>query len=75
MNPVDHSIATKPFSGNGTPRICAGDLERDARSALELRAGRTFGNQEWELMRRKLTEVYAILRDWENGRLKIGWPC
>jgi hypothetical protein len=52
--------------------VGAGDLELDARRALELRAGRTFGNQEWELMRRKLTEVYAILRDWENGRLKVG---
>jgi hypothetical protein len=52
--------------------MCAGDLERDARRALEVRAGRTFGSQEWELMRRKLTEVYAILRDWENGRLKVG---
>ena len=71
MNPLDHSAAPKPPSGSGTPRMCAGDLERDARRALELRAGRTFGNQEWELMRSKLTEVYAILRDWENGRLKV----
>jgi hypothetical protein len=46
------------------------DLERDARKALELRAGRTFGDWEWAQMKGKLTEFYAILRGWEAEEVK-----
>jgi hypothetical protein len=42
------------------------DLEHAARQALELRAGRTFGDREWAQMRGKLVEFYAILRDWDK---------
>jgi hypothetical protein len=66
MKSLDHNPAPQPPSGDGAHRKCTGDLERDARRALELRAERGFGDREWEQMRRKLTEVYAILRDWEK---------
>jgi hypothetical protein len=42
------------------------DLEHGARQALELPAGRTFGDREWAQMRGKLVEFYAILRDWDK---------
>jgi len=66
MKSLNHNPGPQLSSGNGAPSKCAGELERDARKALELRAGRRFGDREWEQMRRKLTEFFAILRDWEK---------
>ena len=56
----------QPLSGNSTARQQAVDLERDARKALELCTGRTFGDWEWMQMKGKLIEFYAILRGWEE---------
>jgi hypothetical protein len=66
MTALDHNPVPQPSSGNGASRKGGGDLQHEARKALELRAGRRFGDREWEQMRRKLTEVYAILRAWEK---------
>jgi hypothetical protein len=54
------------FAGPFAPIRDTADLEHDARQALELRAGRTFGDREWAQMRGKLVEFYAILRDWDQ---------
>jgi hypothetical protein len=54
------------FAGAFDPMREAAGLEQDARQALELRAGRPFGDREWAQMRGKLVEFYAILRDWDK---------
>ena len=64
MNSVEHSPALQVPSGRTRQR--SGDLEHEARQALEVRAGRTFGDWEWAQMRGKLVEFYAILRDWDK---------
>lgn len=61
MKPLDHSPALQVPPGRTRPP--SEHLEHDARQALELRAGRTFGDREWAQMRSKLVEFYAILRD------------
>jgi hypothetical protein len=66
MKSLDHNPAPHPPSGSVTPRNCGGDLERNARKALELRAGRRFGDREWAHMQRKLVEFCAILSEWEK---------
>jgi hypothetical protein len=52
------TVATRSDQGPGP-------LENAARAELQLRAGRAFGDEEWQRVRANLLEFVAILRDWD----------
>lgn len=45
---------------------CSERLERDARAAVDLRAGRALSDVEWVRARAKLLEFVTILRRWDR---------
>ena len=65
MKSLDHNPTSQAPQRNNAGRHRTEDLERGARNALELCAGRTFGDREWMQMKGKLIEFYAILCGWE----------
>ena len=53
-------------AGNGRSDRTSKQIEIAARTAIELRAGRTLTDTEWVAMRVKLLEFAGVLRAWDR---------
>ena len=59
---------TRSSSLGATPCRAPDELEKLAREAVDLRAGRALTDTEWEHARIRLMEFATILRSWQDAQ-------